>query len=135
MILYDRYNLSDNIYAVIFSTKQQEIVAKQIVMHIKRKGGEISKTEMSDFATKLDEGELVTELDEPEYAGKRVKLRYNKRQFYDRILTPLRSMGLIDFDLYSRTYKISENFNKDMMKIGSMWLNEVKTVAHNVKKT
>ncbi len=50
-----------------------------------------------------------------------MKISYNKRQFYDRILTPMKSMGLIDYDLYKKTYKISVKFTNDMMKIGLMW--------------
>ena len=84
------------------------------------------KTEMSLFATKLHEGNLVTYIDEEPYTGRKVRLSYNKRQFYDRILTPMRGMGLIDYDLYKKTYKLSENFNKLMMKIGLMWIRELR---------
>ena len=38
----------------------------------------------------------------------------------------MRSMGLIDYDLYKKTYKLSENFNKLMMQIGLMWTTEVR---------
>ena len=93
----------------------------------KEKGGEITKTEMSFFATQLHEGKLIAEnLDDPMYIGKKVKLSYNKRQFYDRILTPMKSMGIIDYDLYKKTYKLSEKFNKNMMRIGLMWLQELR---------
>ena len=33
-------------------------------------------------------------------------------------------MGLIDYDPYKKTYKISERFNKAMIKIGLMWIRE-----------
>jgi hypothetical protein len=131
VILYDRFNLPDDIYEIIFSTKQQEIVAKLLMNYMKQNGGEIGKTEMSLFATKLHEGELVGEIDEPPYRGKKVKLSYNKRQFYDRILTPMKSMGLIDYDLYQKRYKVSSNFNKDMMRIGLMWIQEVQKPAYS----
>ncbi len=134
VILYDRYNLPDDIFEIIFSTKQQEIVAKLLMNYMKENGTEIGKTEMSLFATKLHEGELVTEIDEPQYRGKKVKISYNKRQFYDRILTPMKSMGLIDYDLYSKKYKISTRFNKDMMRIGLMWLQEVQKPVYNLEK-
>ncbi|KAF0198459.1 MAG: hypothetical protein FD167_5800, partial [bacterium] len=78
------------------------------------------------FATKLHEGELIVYIDEEPYRGKKVKLSYNRRQFYDRILTPMRSMGLIDYDLYKKTYRLSENFNKLMIRIGLMWIKEVR---------
>jgi hypothetical protein len=130
VILFDRFNLPEDIYEVIFATKQQIIVAKLLMEMIKGNGGEINKTEMSLFATKLHEGNYVTTLiDEPPYKGKKVKISYNKRQFYDRILTPMKSMGLINYDLYKKTYKISDNFNKEMIRIGILWLQEMRKPA------
>ncbi|MBT3464366.1 hypothetical protein HOD20_08505 [archaeon] len=125
VVLYDRFNLPDDIFEVIFATKQQEIVAKMLIDYMKQEGEEIGKTEMSLFATKLHDGELVGEIDDPQYRGKMVKISYNKRQFYDRILTPMKSMGLIDYDLYRKKYRISKKFNQDMMRIGLMWIQEV----------
>ena len=119
---------------MIFATKQQKIVAKLLIQHMKENGGEIGKSEMSLFATKLHEGNLITEIDEPPYKGKKVKLSYNKRQFYDRILTPMKSMGIINFNLYKKTYKLSDNFNNEMMRIGMMWLDELKKPAKKSKK-
>ena len=55
-----------------------------------------------------------------------MKLSYNKRQFYDRILTPMKSMGLIDYDLYKKTYRLSDEFNRELVKIGLMWTRELK---------
>jgi hypothetical protein len=94
---------------------------------IKDKGGEINKTEMSFFATQLHEGKIVTDRieDEP-YKGKKVKISYNKRQFYDRILTPMKSMGIIDYDLYKKTYRLTDKLNKEMIRIGLMWLQELR---------
>lgn len=126
VILYDRYNMPDDIFEVIFSTKQQEIVGKALFRFIKDSGGEVNKTQMSQFATSLHEGQLETEIDDPEYKGKKLKLTYNKRQFYDRILTPLKTMGMIDYDMYSKKYKLSDKFQQDMIKIGQMWLTELK---------
>ena len=125
VILFDQFHLSEDIFEIIFATSQQKIVAKVLIKTIKGKGGGLNKTEMSFFATKLHDGQLITELDEPEYRGKKVKLSYNKRQFYDRILTPMKSMGLIDYDMYKKTYNISEAFSKQLMKIGIMWQREV----------
>jgi hypothetical protein len=130
VVLFDRFNLPEDIYEVIFATKQQIIVAKLLIEMIKENNGEINKTEMSLFATKLHEGNLITTLiDEPPYKGKKVKISYNKRQFYDRILTPMKSMGLIDYDLYKKTYKISDHFNKEMIRIGILWLQEMRRPA------
>ena len=127
VILFDRFNLPEDVFEVIFATKQQIIVAKLLMEMIKDNGSEITKTEMSLFATKLHDGDLITDLiDEAPYKGKKVKISYNKRQFYDRILTPMKSMGLIDYDLYKKTYKISDKFNKDMIRVGLMWLQEMR---------
>jgi len=126
VILFDQYNLPDDIYEIIFATKQQKIVGMLLIKELKDKGGELSKTEMSTFATALHEGTYVAELNEPPYAGKKVKLSYNKRQFYDRILTPMKGMGLIDYDLYKKMYRISDKFNKAMIRIGLMWIREIR---------
>jgi hypothetical protein len=126
VILFDRFNLPEDIYEIIFATRQQKIVAKLLIKEMQGKGGEINKTEMSFFATKLHEGELIAEIDEEPYKGKKVKLSYNKRQFYDRIVTPMKSMGLIYYDLYKKTYKVSDRFNKEMIRVGLMWLQEIR---------
>lgn len=128
VILFDQYNLPDNIFEIIFATKQQVIVAKLLIEQMKLKEGEIGKTEMSLFATSLHDGTIIETKEQggPVNIKKDVKLSYNKRQFYDRILTPMKTMGLIDYDLYKKTYKISEKFNKNMMKIGLMWLQELR---------
>ena len=130
VILFDRFNLPEDIFEVIFATKQQIIVAKLLIEEMKANDGEINKTVMSLIATKLHEGKYETRLiEEPPYKGKKVKVSYNKRQFYDRILTPMKSMGLVNYDLYKKTYKISDNFNKDMKGIGLLWLMEMKKPA------
>jgi len=127
VILFDQYNLPENIYDIIFATKQQVIVAKLLVEEMKKKEGEIGKTEMSMFATALHEGTLVEAKEEGMIPlKKKEKISYNKRQFYDRILTPMKTMGLIDYDMYKKTYKLSERFNKNMMKVGLMWLQELR---------
>ncbi|MFH1505474.1 MAG: hypothetical protein ABIE94_00615 [archaeon] len=128
VVLFDQFNLPENIYEIIFATKQQVLVAKLLIEEMKLKGGEIGKTEMSMFATALHEGTAVEGKQEggPVPVKKTVKISYNKRQFYDRILTPMKTMGLINYDLYKKTYKLSEAFNKNMMRIGLMWLQELR---------
>ncbi|HLP80284.1 MAG TPA: hypothetical protein VK158_06610 [Acidobacteriota bacterium] len=126
VILYDQFNLPEDIYEIIFATPQQKIVAKVLINFMKSNGGEINKTQMSFFATKLHDGTLEAEVDEPGYHGKVVRLAYNKRQFYDRILTPMKGMGLITFNLYKKTYKISTQFSENIQKIGIMWSQELK---------
>jgi len=126
VILFDRFNLPDDIFEIVFATNQQKIVAKELVKYIFKKKGEITKSEMSSFATQLHDGEYTTTLEDGEYKGKKVKLSYNKRQFYDRILTPMKSMGLIDYGLYKKTYKITVKFEIDVQKIGEMWTKYVR---------
>jgi hypothetical protein len=133
VILFDRFNLPDDIYEVIFSTSQQNIVAKELIKFMFAKKGEITKTEMSEFATKLHDGNYECILEDPPYKGKKVKLSYNKRQFYDRILTPMKAMGLIDYDLYKKTYRISGKFSADLVRIGMMWKQELKKYGINVQ--
>ena len=125
VILFDQFNLPDDIYKVLFATEQQEIVAKMLIKYMWENSGEITKTEMSVFATQLHEGRAQlrekgrSPLERDEF------ISYNKRQFYDRILTPMRGMGLIEYDLYKKTYKVSDKFNRLMIKVGLMWLREV----------
>lgn len=130
VLLFDLYNLPEDVYEIIFATKQQKIVGKLLISEMKKNQGTMTKTEMSHFATVLHEGNMVAMLDEPEFKGKQVKLSYNKRQFYDRILTPMKGMGLVDYDLYKKTYKISDKFNKVMMKIGLLWMQEYRREQH-----
>lgn len=125
VILFDQFNMPESVYELIFATEQQIMVARLLIEEIKEHDGEITKTEMSMFATQLHDGVTL----EPPKTGamkKKVKISYNKRQFYDRILTPMKSMGMIQYDMYQKTYKISENFNKNLMKIGLMWLQEIR---------
>lgn len=124
--------MPEDVFEVIFATKQQIIVAKALIQYIKENKEEITKTEMSLFANELHEGQFTTEIDEPAYKGKTVKLSYNKRQFYDRILTPMKSMGIIDYDLYKKTYKLSDKFYQDLMKIGLMWKQELQKSPHQL---
>jgi hypothetical protein len=121
VILFDRFNLPEDVLDVIFATEQQKIVAQEFIKYMLENRSEVSKTEMSLFATKLDEGSYETQLDAGAHRGQRVKLSYNKRQFYDRILTPMKAMGLIDYDLYKKTYKLSTKFSQDLLEIGLKW--------------
>ena len=126
VILFDETALPEDIYEVVFATSQQVIVAKLLVDMMKRNGSEITKTEMSFFATALHEGKLGEEEESGFQFQKPKKISYNKRQFYDRILTPMKTMGIIHYDMYKKTYKLSERFNKNLMKIGLMWLAELR---------
>lgn len=134
VILFDQFNMPRDIYGLVFSTEQQEIVAKLLINYIKTNGREITRTQMSMFATKLHEGKIVTTIDKPEYKGKKVKLSYNKRQFYDRIVTPMKSMGILNYDLYKKTYSLSDKFNKLMIRVGLDWLRELKKPPLRIKE-
>ncbi len=133
VVLFDRFNLSEDVYEIIFATNQQKVVAKLLIEELKLHNGELNKTEMSLFAMRLHEG-LVTEIDEPEYRGKKVRISYNKRQFYDRILTPMKGMGLVDYDLYKKTYRLSDQFNRAMIAIGLMWIQELRKRPNFIMK-
>jgi len=124
--------MPEDVFEVIFATKQQKIVAKLLIAEMKLHEGELTKSEMSLFATMLHDGKIVAEIDEPEFKGKKVKLSYNKRQFYDRILTPMKSMGLVDYDMYDRKYRISRNFKKSIFEIGIMWDREADKPAQQL---
>src|SRR3989344_1062476 len=127
VILFDQYNIPEEVFTVIFATDQQIVVGKMLIESLKTQGGEMGKTEMSLFANKLHEGiKIPPKQAGPLKIGQGSTLSYNKRQFYDRILTPMRAMGMIDYDVYRKKYKISNSFNTAMIKIGLMWLHEVR---------
>ncbi|MBS3170041.1 hypothetical protein J4210_06165 [Candidatus Woesearchaeota archaeon] len=125
VILFDQYNLPEDIFKIIFATEQQEIVAKMLLRYMWQNSGEIGKTEMGVFAARLDAGEAVIQEKGKSPLQPEMKLSYNKKQFYDRILTPMRGMGMIEYDLYKKTYRVSDRFNKMMIKVGLMWLREL----------
>jgi len=127
VILFDQYNLPEDVYEVVFATSQQVVVAKMLIKEMKSAGGDIGKTEMSMFANKLHDGTTI-EVEEkvgPVSRKKQLTISYNKRQFYDRILTPMKAMGMIDYDMYKKRYRISDRLNKALQKIGIMWVQEV----------
>ena len=125
VILFDQDNLPDDIFKVIFATEQQEVVSKMLMKYMMENGGAIVKTEMGVFAMQLHEGKLMPREPGRSPLDRTSSISYNKRQFYDRILTPMRGMGLIDYDLYEKKYKVSDKFNRIMIKIGLMWLREI----------
>ena len=131
VILFDQFHLPDDIFEVVFATEQQVIVGRLLVEEFKQNGGMLGKTEMSLFANRLHEGTVIEMQEEvgPVKRTKKVQISYNKRQFYDRILTPMRSMGMIDYDMYKKKYMISDKFNNSLKKIGLMWVQEVNKPA------
>lgn len=127
VLLFDQFHLPEDIFQIVFATEQQVIVGRLLIEEFKRHQGVLGKTEMSVFANRLHEGTVV-EVNEdvgPVKKKKEVQLSYNKRQFYDRILTPMKSMGMIDYDMYKKKYMISEKFTTALKKIGLLWTQEV----------
>ncbi len=127
VILFDEFHLPENVFDIIFATDQQAVVARLLIIEMKRNGGMMGKTEMSVFANALHEGTQIeiTKGEGPFRKTEKTKISYNKRQFYDRILTPMKSMGLIDYDMYKKQYLISDEFQKNLIKIGLMWNKEI----------
>jgi len=128
VILFDQFNLSEDMFEVIFATEQQIQVAQLFMQELRAHGGVLDKTQMSDFANRLHDGLAITQDTHigPRVVSRPVQLSYNKRQFYDRILTPMKAMGLVDLDLYQKTYKLSDRFTKTMNRVASMWITEAK---------
>jgi hypothetical protein len=131
VLLFDQFHLPEDIFEVVFATEQQVIVGRLLVEEFKQNGGTLGKTEMSLFANRLHEGTVMDIIEDvgPVKRTKKVQISYNKRQFYDRILTPMRSMGMIDYDMYKKKYLISDKFNNSMKKIGMMWVQEINKPA------
>ncbi len=127
VILFDQFHLPDDIFEVVFATEQQVIVGRLLVEEFKQNGGSLGKTEMSLFANRLHEGTVMEMVEDvgPVKRTKKVQISYNKRQFYDRILTPMRSMGMIDYDMYKKKYIISDKFSSSLKKIGMLWVQEI----------
>ncbi len=127
VILFDIFHMPDDIFSVVFATEQQVIVSKMLIKAIKERNGSMGKTEMSIFANNLHDGiNVETEVTVgPIKKTESVKISYNKRQFYDRILTPMRSMGMIDYDLYKKKYILSDKLIEELSKIGMLWKKEV----------
>ncbi len=117
VILFNASKIQENIHNIVFATRQQELVAKMLIDHIKENGGELSKPEMSNFAKKIADG-ITIESNE--------KIAYNKKQFYDRILKPMKNMYMIEYDQNKKLYRISDKFNQMLTKIGLMWMQEIR---------
>jgi DNA excision repair protein ERCC-2 len=79
--------------------------------------------------SETDKGVIVF-LDQ-RYAWPRYKNCFSKD--HDRILTPMKSMGLIDYDLYKKTYKLSDKFYNEMMQIAVMWKEELHKPVRTLK--
>ena len=127
VVLFDIFHMPDDIFSIVFATDQQIQVARLLFQEMKEHGNTLDKTEMSVFANSLHDGMMIdTEVVVgPIRKKERVKISYNKRQFYDRILTPMKSMGMIDYDLYKKKYLLSDKFVQELQKVGMLWKREV----------
>lgn len=126
-MLFDIFHMPDNVFSVVFATEQQITVAKLLLSELKIHKGELTKQEMSIFANSLHAG-METDIEivvGPIKKTEKTKISYNKRQFYDRILTPMKTMGMIDYDMVRKKYLISSKFVDELSKIGMMWRKEV----------
>ena len=134
VMLFDIFHMPEDIFSIVFATEQQITVGKMLIQEIKKHGGAIGKPEMSLFANNLHGGmEVKTEIVVgPIKKEEIVKVSYNKRQFYDRILTPMKSMGMIDYDMYKKKYIISNKFVEELQKIGTLWNKEAHGSVNNV---
>jgi hypothetical protein len=132
VILFDRFNLPDDVFDIVFSTPQQALAARLLIKTLKENKGEMGRDLMSLFANQLHDGKIsiavpsTPQYEELDLPNKKINISYNKRQFYDRVLTPMRSMGLIEFDLYKKVYRISHKFHNVLEDIGKLWVQEVK---------
>ena len=99
VILFDRFNMPENVLELVFSTRQQVIAASLLVEEFKLHDGELGKTEMGMFASKLHDGVEAAVPNPNDPSERQIEdISYNKRQFYDRILTPMKTMGMVDYD-------------------------------------
>jgi hypothetical protein len=46
----------------------------------------------------------------------------------------MKSMGMIDYDLYKKTYKLSDKLNKELIRVGLLWLKELKKPPIHIKR-
>ena len=128
VMLFDQDHLPEDVYMIVFATDQQALVGKMLVDEIKSKGVSLGKTEMSVFATLLHDGTKVNITTKDAIGRLLIKqeaISYNKRQFYDRILTPMKGMGLIDYNIYTKKYSLSDRFGKVLTRITLMWSKEL----------
>ena len=87
VILFDQFNLPEDIFKIVFATEHQETVAKLLIKYIKENGGEIGKTEMSIFATLLHEGRLESTISEKLTGVELLSCRVALIGLFNRLIT------------------------------------------------
>lgn len=107
VVLFDRSTLSANVFETLFATAEQAAAARALVDALKQNNCEFTRQEMSAFANEL-------------HAGKG-NVKYNRRQFYERILTPMKGMGLVEYVELQKCYRITAKFSDDLLRIAQQW--------------
>lgn len=128
-ILFNSNEMSD-IVQIIFPLENQWKCAKLLIEYIKSHNY-ISKAQISKLADLLNEGNLK-ELGE-EFYDLNSKLdfelevlKYNRKQFYSRIVGPMKEMGLINLGLYDKKYRLSLEFLDNLEKLKELWSQIIK---------
>ncbi len=132
VILLNELDKTKNVEEIIFATKQQAIVAKLLIDKMKDNGGGFDKTEMSIFATKLHDGKITMETRCHNFVVNNINISYNKRQFYERILAPMKDMGLVEYNEQKKMYFLSDKFSELMSRLGEMWNDEIKKTMTDI---
>ncbi|HDP73938.1 MAG TPA: hypothetical protein ENN46_03230 [Candidatus Woesearchaeota archaeon] len=125
VVLFDKFNLPESIIEVIFSTNQQRAVAKLLIEYFKQNGGMLTRQQMSTFANTLHFGLIFKSKVKIPWASQNKPITYNKRQFYDRIITPMKSMGMINYNMFDKKYYLGGDFKEQMVILGDLFDAEV----------
>jgi hypothetical protein len=125
VVLFDKFNLPESIIEVIFSTNQQRAVAKLLFEYFKQNGGMLTRQQMSTFANTLHFGLSFKTKAKIPWASQNKPITYNKRQFYDRIITPMKSMGMINYNMFDKKYYLGGDFKEQMVILGDLFDQEV----------
>ena len=117
-----------NIIDIIFQLETQRKVVKVLIEYLKNKKY-VSKKEISHFADLLNTGKLNLLGNEYYEIKNKIKfnikeLKYNRKQFYSRILKVMINMGLVNLGLYDKKYRLSIEFIDNMNKICDLWKKE-----------
>ena len=118
-----------NIIDIIFQLETQRKVVKVLIEYLKNKKY-VSKKEISHFADLLNTGKLNLLGNEYYEIKNKIKfnikeLKYNRKQFYSRILKVMINMGLVNLGLYDKKYRLSIEFIDNMNKICDIWKKEL----------
>ena len=125
VILIDQQNLPEDVYAVIFATEQREVVAKMLVKYMAENGAKWERQRWVCSPTTFTKGKLSSRKKANLPCSRKQGCLTTRGNFMIGSLRRCASMGLIEYDLFKKTYKLSDKFNKLMVRIGLMWLREL----------